>query len=59
MWYLWIVAIAAVVLLWALNEHLSGSLKDIGSGVLIWAALGLVIGAFIVSGWKVGLATLG
>ena len=58
MWYLWAVPIVLVVFLWALNEHLSGHLKDVTSGVLIWTVVGLIVAAFIVSGWKAGALSL-
>lgn len=58
MWYLWILPVVLLLFLWALNEHLSGRLKPMTSGVLSLTLLGLIVAAFCLSGWRAGVACI-
>jgi len=58
MWYLWILPVVLLLFLWALNEHLSGRVKDVTSGVLAWTLFGLIVAAFCFSGWRAGVACI-
>jgi hypothetical protein len=57
-WLWWAVPLILVVYLWTLNEFLRGRLKELIAGVLA-ILIFLVVGiAFLVSGWKLGIAAL-
>jgi hypothetical protein len=58
MWMWWAIPLACAVFIWSLNEHLRGLYKEAISGVFAIAILGLLIIAFIISGWLIGLITI-
>lgn len=57
-WLIWTIPLLAILFLWSLNEFMRGRFTQIISGVLALLIFGLILLAFIVSGWFLGLVAL-
>jgi len=57
-WLWWAIPLAIMTFLWTLNEFLRGRLKVVLSGILTILIIVIVAIAFVISGWKAGIAAI-